>query len=108
MSQCALSSGLICATDRYSGVDYAFQALAIDEQRITFPPTMWHKAENAPAIELEQCWFPGVHANLGGQGEVPASQGDHGEIGNITFAWMVSDPAASRLAWAARQISERF
>ncbi|KAG9254517.1 uncharacterized protein F5Z01DRAFT_750400 [Emericellopsis atlantica] len=80
-------------TNLSPGVDYAFQALALDEQRLTFPPTMWHKTEKAPAIDLEQCWFPGVHANLGGQGEIPASQSDHGEIGNISFAWMVDNVA---------------
>jgi uncharacterized protein (DUF2235 family) len=70
-------------------VEYAFQALALDEQRLTFPPTMWHSAIKAPAVKLEQCWFPGQHSNLGGQAEDPLSAGDGGEIGNISFAWMV-------------------
>ncbi|KAM0280202.1 hypothetical protein ACHAQH_004159 [Verticillium albo-atrum] len=74
---------------RLSKVDYAFQALAIDEQRLTFPPTMWHAATGCPAIELQQCWFPGVHGNIGGQASGPG--GDQGEIGNITFAWMADN-----------------
>lgn len=71
-------------------MDYAFQALAIDEKRLTFPPTIWHKTDDSPAKELQQCWFPGVHGNIGGQADFPPTAGDQGEIGNNTFAWMVS------------------
>jgi hypothetical protein len=71
-------------------VDYAFQALAIDERRLTFPPTLWHKSPDAPAKGLQQCWFPGVHGNIGGQAADPRTAGDQEEIGDITFAWMVS------------------
>lgn len=79
------------------GVDYAFQALAIDEKRLTFPPTLWHKTARSPAKELQQCWFPGVHGNIGGQAESLPTAGDYGEIGNNTFAWMVSFTYSSRL-----------
>ncbi|KAH6976752.1 hypothetical protein EDB80DRAFT_658241 [Ilyonectria destructans] len=72
-------------------VDYAFQALAIDEKRLTFPPTIWHKTDDSPAKELQQCWFPGVHGNIGGQADFPPTAGDQGEIGNNTFAWMVDN-----------------
>ncbi|KGO37688.1 protein of unknown function DUF2235 [Penicillium expansum] len=72
-------------------LDYAFQALAIDERRKTYLPTLWHKTSDAPAKELQQCWFPGVHRNIGGQAEDPPTAGDHEEIGNITFAWMVDN-----------------
>lgn len=79
------------------GVDYAFQALAIDEQRLTFPPTLWHRTAHSPAKELQQCWFPGVHGNIGGQAESRPTAGDYGEIGDNTFAWMVSFTYSSRL-----------
>ena len=71
-------------------VDYAFQCLAIDERRLTFPPTLWHATTGAPAKDLQQCWFPGVHGNIGGGADDPtAPANDHGEIADITFAWMV-------------------
>ena len=63
-------------------VDYAFQALAIDERRLTFPPTLWYRTQDAPAKDLQQCWFPGVHQNIGGGAP-------DREIEDITFAWMV-------------------
>lgn len=50
-----------------SHVDYAYQALAIDEKRKPFIPTLWTKQPNSPDSQvLEQVWFPGVHANVGG------------------------------------------
>lgn len=70
-------------------LEYAFQALAIDEQRTPFIPTLWHKTGDGPTKDLQQCWFPGVHGNLGGQAEDPRFLGDHEEIGDNSFAWMV-------------------
>ncbi|KAJ6190980.1 hypothetical protein N7519_001001 [Penicillium mononematosum] len=72
-------------------LDYAFQALAIDERRQAYLPTLWHKTSDAPAKDLQQCWFPGVHRNIGGKAEDSRTAGDHGEIGDIAFAWMVDN-----------------
>ncbi|KAH8800453.1 peptidoglycan binding domain-containing protein [Xylogone sp. PMI_703] len=72
-------------------VEYAFQALAIDEKRTPFSPTLWHKTEHGPTKDLQQCWFPGVHGNIGGQAEDLRSLGDHEEIGDNSFAWMVDN-----------------
>ncbi|KAH8200896.1 hypothetical protein TruAng_004905 [Truncatella angustata] len=71
--------------------NYAFQALAIDEKRLTFPPTLWHKTEDSPAKDLQQCWFPGVHSNIGGQRDDSNTPVEFEEIGNNTFAWMVDN-----------------
>lgn len=50
-----------------SYVDYAYQALAIDEKRKLFVPTLWIKQLNSPESQvLEQAWFPGVHSDIGG------------------------------------------
>lgn len=48
-------------------VDFAYQALAIDEHRKPYSPSVWNKHPEAPATQvLEQAWFPGVHCNVGG------------------------------------------
>jgi uncharacterized protein (DUF2235 family) len=51
-------------------VNGAFHALAIDEQRAVFAPTMWHQQPGAdgqePKQELKQVWFTGVHCDIGG------------------------------------------
>ena len=70
-------------------IDYAFQALALDEKRLTFPPTLWHKVDGGPAVDLQQVWFPGVHSNIGGQTEEPLKDTDRSQIGANTLAWMV-------------------
>lgn len=50
-------------------IERAYHALAVDEKRKTFAPTLWTKSQNqtggAEQI-LEQRWFPGVHSNVGG------------------------------------------
>lgn len=69
-------------------VQHAFHALAIDEHRSLFTPTLWElpidgSAQGASLQKLKQCWFPGSHSNVGG------SYPDAG-MSNITLAWMIS------------------
>jgi hypothetical protein len=70
-------------------IEHAYQALALDERRNAFRPTLWYiphdlvKDPNLPTPELKQVWvrirelrlqglpadllqFPGVHINSGG------------------------------------------
>jgi uncharacterized protein (DUF2235 family) len=51
-------------------VNGAFHALAIDERRAAFAPTLWHQQPGAdrqePNQELKQVWFTGVHCDIGG------------------------------------------
>ena len=42
----------------------AYHALAIDEKRLQFPPTLW-TSQPAPGQTLEQVWFCGVHSDIG-------------------------------------------
>lgn len=46
-------------------IRHARHALAIDEKRKPFRPTLWTDAVRADQT-LEQRWFPGVHSNIGG------------------------------------------
>jgi uncharacterized protein (DUF2235 family) len=50
-------------------IEHAYHALAVDERRKTFVPTLWEKSDDvqlAAKQTLEQRWFPGVHSNIGG------------------------------------------
>lgn len=76
-----------------SQINYAYHALAVDERRGIFTPTLWEVSTNAtnptttslagngifrpaevgshtesvPKLQVsEQVWFPGVHSNIGG------------------------------------------
>ncbi|RPA99856.1 hypothetical protein L873DRAFT_1827826 [Choiromyces venosus 120613-1] len=68
-------------TDLSPRVENASHALTLDEHRGPFTPTVWKKTEDIPT-SLKQCWFPGVHANIGGGY-------DDQEIADMTLAWMV-------------------
>jgi uncharacterized protein (DUF2235 family) len=65
-------------------VDVGLHALAIDEPRGPFSPTLWtrRRGDLLPAGQhIEQVWFPGSHANVGG-GFVESSLSD------IALRWM--------------------
>lgn len=65
-------------------IENAFQALALDEKRRTFQPTVWEKPDGQKLpILMKQCWFPGVHSDVGG------SYAD-ADLANLTLTWMMS------------------
>ena len=45
-------------------VSNARHAVALDEHRASFAPTLWSQVD--PRTELKQIWFPGVHCDVGG------------------------------------------
>lgn len=59
----------------------AYQALAIDEQRGPFRPTLWTQHPEATGQVLEQVWFAGVHKDVGGGYANPA-------LSEIALLWM--------------------
>ncbi len=62
----------------------AFQALAIDEHRRPFDATLWQRPkETNKGQVVEQVWFPGVHANIGGG--YPDT-----EISDLPLRWMIA------------------
>jgi uncharacterized protein (DUF2235 family) len=46
-------------------VRYAFHAVAIDEHRLPYTPTLWTQCRDTTEA-VEQRWFPGAHADVGG------------------------------------------
>jgi uncharacterized protein (DUF2235 family) len=46
-------------------VENAYHALAIDEHRKAFKPSLWERPSGWTG-KLEQAWFSGVHSNVGG------------------------------------------
>jgi uncharacterized protein (DUF2235 family) len=47
-------------------IEHAYHAVAIDEQREDYQVTLWEAAHPVGTREVEQRWFPGAHANVGG------------------------------------------
>ena len=63
----------------------AFHALALDETRKDFEPTLWlQTAEGKAAGQLlQQVWFAGAHSNVGG------GYDEHG-LSDVALAWMAA------------------
>jgi uncharacterized protein (DUF2235 family) len=62
-----------------SHVDNAFHALAVDEHRKDYQAALW--TENPGNAQMEQRWFPGAHANIGGGYEDDL-------LPDLALAWM--------------------
>ncbi len=68
---------------------YAFQALAIDDERTAFWPVLWD--ENAsPNTAVEQVWFAGMHSNVGGGY-------NRSGLASVPLYWMMGKAQASGL-----------
>lgn len=69
-------------TQLSSHVDAAYHAVAIDERREPFRPTLWEgRVEDAPGQVVEQVWFTGTHSDVGGGTKDDA-------LADLTLWWM--------------------
>jgi uncharacterized protein (DUF2235 family) len=65
-------------------IDIGLHAMAVDERRRPFVPTLWTAPKaKPPTTHVEQTWFAGVHCNIGG-GYEDAGLSDQGLI------WMIA------------------
>ena len=64
-------------------VEHARQALAIDDERLTFHPKIWDK-EIKSYQTMKQVWFCGMHTDVGG------GYKEH-ELSDIPLIWMVEE-----------------
>lgn len=67
-------------TELSSIVDHAYHATAIDEHRKDYDVTLW-RPKTKPSQTMEQRWFLGAHADVGGGYEDRT-------LSDITLAWM--------------------
>jgi uncharacterized protein (DUF2235 family) len=74
-----------------SHVRHAYQALAIDERRGPFKPTLWEQQAHATDQVLEQVWFAGVHCDVGGGYADPS-------LSEIPLIWMADRVRSNGLA----------
>lgn len=79
---------------------HAYQALAIDEQRGPFEPSVW-KTDGSERNNVEQVWFAGVHSNIGG-GYLDQSLSDH------AFMWMAAKAVDAGLELDQRYLALRL
>lgn len=89
--------GLFRSTDEFydtklgPNVRIARHALAIDEQREDFEPTLWLPRAD---LDLRQVWFAGVHGDIGG-GYAPDRKGRLNS--DFPLLWMMNEAEAAGL-----------
>lgn len=72
-------------------VRMARHALAIDEQRSDFEPTIWRPR---PGLDLKQVWFVGAHSDVGGS-HVPDKSGRL--LSDIPLGWLMKESGLAGL-----------
>lgn len=70
-------------------VSHARHAVAVDEKRASFAPTLWAQA---PYTDMKQFWFPGVHCDVGG-GYVETGLSDR------ALEWMIEEAEGCGLSF---------
>ncbi|MEX2316364.1 MAG: DUF2235 domain-containing protein [Pirellulales bacterium] len=87
-------------------VQHAYHALAIDEMRSTFKPTLWMdnperpptpKLEDRP--EVEQVWFVGAHSDVGGGY-------DETGLSELALGWMIAKAQSFGLSFDEERLAE--
>ena len=89
-------------TDLRNNESYAYHALAVDEHRESFRPTLWTRVAHPSArkgdfpprkpADVEQRWFVGAHANVGGGY-------DSDLLAQPSLRWMLGRAASHGLAF---------
>jgi uncharacterized protein (DUF2235 family) len=88
-------------------VQHARQALAVDEERTYFKPTLWKHLSaqcmaNGHCVEsVEQRWFPGAHSDVGG------GYPEKG-LSDYAFDWMRREAEGVGLAFDERYIQDNI
>jgi uncharacterized protein (DUF2235 family) len=73
-------------------IRYARHAVALDERRGPFAPSLWDDSKKGPIQDLQQVWFPGSHMDVGG---------GHPETGlsDGALLWMVEEAQKALLVF---------
>ncbi|HEX2120665.1 MAG TPA: DUF2235 domain-containing protein [Thermoanaerobaculia bacterium] len=72
-------------------VEAAYHAVAVDERRVAYEPTLWTLKPGSTQT-LEQVFFPGAHSDVGG------GYDDDWKLADITLEWMARRARARGLA----------
>lgn len=93
-------------------VQYAYQALALDEHRADFKPAKWTRPQASlgpgesatqwkpEQIEVEQRWFIGAHSDVGGGEKSDGAGHSPDTLPEITLAWMQARAKGAGLAFS--------
>ena len=94
-------------------VKYAYQALALDEHRADFAPTVWTRnpytvkpgesltSKKREQIDIEQRWFIGSHSDIGGGNDCDGAGRKPDPLPELPLAWLQHKAIACGLACTA-------
>ena len=82
-------------------IENAFHALALDEKRGYFFPTLWESTKHRDLDHFEQCWMVGDHSNVGGSW-------DDQQLADISLTWMMSKYASLGAKFNVNYIYDEF
>lgn len=74
-----------------ASISVARHALALDEKREDFEPTVWTPR---PGVDLKQVWFAGVHADVGGS--YPPDKAGR-MASDVPLGWMLNEAGSAGL-----------
>ncbi|MFK2929517.1 DUF2235 domain-containing protein [Dyella agri] len=99
-------------TDLSYIVKHAYQALALDEHRADFVPAKWTRnpamlapgesltAKKPEQVEVEQRWFVGAHADVGGGNDHDGASRTPDPLPDPPLAWLQRKATAAGLAFS--------
>ena len=99
-------------------VKYAYQALALDEHRADFAPTVWTRnpytvkpgesltSKKREQIDIEQRWFIGSHSDIGGGNDCDGAGRKPDPLPELPLAWLQHKAIACGLACTAEPTPE--
>lgn len=84
-----------------SNISHARHAVAIDERRGSFTPTLWKEDDLPIGSDVVQKWFPGVHSDIGGGYKEKG-------LSNGTLKWMIEEmrSVSNDLQWVDSQLEQ--
>ena len=87
-------------------VQFAYQALSIDDERTAFWPYVWQEKNIEGAIDrtadnVEQVWFAGMHSNVGGGYERAGMAG-------VALHWMVNRAQYHDLVFDSNDVQDIY
>jgi len=65
-----------------ASVENAYHALAIDDERLTFHPTLWRNDNLLDYQKVKQVWFCGMHTDIGGGYKEQ-------QVSDVALEWMI-------------------
>jgi uncharacterized protein (DUF2235 family) len=99
-------------------VKYAYQALALDENRADFSPAVWTRnpytlkpgetatSKKVEQIDIEQRWFIGSHSDVGGGNDCDGAGRKPDPLPELSLAWLQRKAIAAGLGCNERFMPE--